>query len=58
MDRKKLMRKLNSIGKQKFVEYFELFKEYSNGLISKNEAIEKLVRYGVSNTSSTLKVYK
>ena len=44
-----LERKLNSVGRKAFVEYFELFKSYSSGYITREDAIEKLVNLGVSN---------
>ena len=44
-----LVRKLNSVGKQAFVENFEIFRKYASGLISKEDAIETLFNLGVSN---------
>ena len=44
-----LVRKLNSVGKQAFVEHFEIFRKYASGLISREDAIETLVNLGVSN---------
>ena len=44
-----LKRKLNSVGKQAFVENFEIFKKYASGRTTKEDAIEKLVNLGVSN---------
>lgn len=44
-----LVRKLNSVGKSIFVEYFLIFKEYSSGKLSKEECIELLVSSKVSN---------
>lgn len=44
-----LIRKLNSVGKTIFVEYFSFFKAYSSGKLSKEECIELLVSNKVSN---------
>lgn len=51
MDEKELIRKLNSIGKQAFVTHFALFKKYASGQISRNIAIDELVKLRVSNNS-------
>jgi len=42
-------RKLNSVGKQAFVEQYELFQRFAAGSISREDAIAKLVDQGVSN---------
>ena len=44
-------RNLNSVGKKKFVRYYYLFKDYYNGIVSKEEVIEKLVKDRVSNAN-------
>lgn len=49
MNDKELVRKLNSVGKAVFVEYFYDFQSYGNGDISKEECIERLVFNEVSN---------
>lgn len=46
-----LIRKLNSVGKQVFVEYFHLFNKYATGQINRDRAINELVKLGVSNDS-------
>lgn len=46
-----LIRKLNSVGKQAFVENFLLFQKYAKGLLSRDVAINELVNLGVSNVS-------
>ncbi len=51
MNNEELKRKLNSVGRAAFVEYFELFESYSNGKIQKDKCIEELVKNGVSNES-------
>ena len=51
MNREDLVRKLNSVGKQAFVEHFNIFKKYASGQINRNKAIDELVRLGVSNDS-------
>lgn len=42
-------RKLNSVGKQAFVEHYELLQRFAAGSISREDAIAKLVDQGVSN---------
>lgn len=42
-------RKLNSVGKQAFVDHYELFKKHATGQISREDAIAHLVDEGVSN---------
>ncbi|MBU4609720.1 hypothetical protein IMZ29_03890 [Achromobacter sp. GG226] len=49
MDHDKLVRRLNSVGKQAFVDYYELFEKHSQGRFSKDEVINELERCGVSN---------
>lgn len=51
MNKEDLIRKLNSVGKQAFVEHFDLFRMYAAGEINRNKAIDKLVSLGVSNES-------
>lgn len=51
MDKVELARKLNSVGKQAFVEHFGLFQKYASGSISRDGAINELVKLGVSNES-------
>jgi hypothetical protein len=49
MNRTDLIRKLNSIGKQAFVEHFYLFKNHASGRINRNDAVDELVNLGISN---------
>lgn len=49
MNQDELTRKLNSVGKQAFVDNYNLFEGYAQGLLSKDELIDKLVRLGISN---------
>ena len=49
MERERLTRKLNSVGKEAFVIHYHLFKEYANNRITKEMAIQKLVGKGRSN---------
>jgi len=49
MKRAELTRKLNSVGKQAFVEHFELFKKHASGQINRSKAVDELIRLGVSN---------
>jgi hypothetical protein len=44
-----LIRKLKSVGKQAFVEHFDIFRKYASGHISREDAIETLVNLGISN---------
>jgi len=46
-----LIRKLNSVGKQAFVEHFDIFRKYASGQINRNRAVDELVRLEVSNDS-------
>jgi hypothetical protein len=49
MEKERLIRKLNSVGKDAFVTHYYLFKNYANGKITKENAIQKLVDKGRSN---------
>ena len=49
MEREKLVRRLNSVGKEMFVRYYFLFKDYADGKIGKRSAAQKLIDDGVSN---------
>jgi len=49
MNEEEIVRKLQSVGKQAFVENYCLFQNYASGSLSRDEAIEELVRLGVSN---------
>ena len=49
MKEQELIRKLNSVGKTIFVEYFDMFKAYSDGLKSKKNCTGILVTDKVSN---------
>lgn len=51
MNHEDLIRKLNSVGKQAFVEHFDLFGKYASGQINRYRAVEELVRLGISNES-------
>jgi len=51
MNNEQLIRKLNSVGKQAFVENFNLFQTYASGRLSRDQAIKELVQLGVSNDS-------
>ena len=51
MEKEDLVRKLNSVGKQAFVENFNLLKKYTCGQLSRERAIDELVRREVSNVS-------
>lgn len=51
MREEELIRKLNSVGKRAFVEYYELYKEYAEGRVSRENCIEKQVVDGLSNES-------
>ena len=51
MEKEELVRKLNSVGKQAFVEHFELFRKYASGMISREHAVDELVKLDVSNDS-------
>ncbi len=50
----KLIRNLNSVGKAVFVDYFDTFKAYAEGHISKEDCIETLVTNGVSNNAGAV----
>ncbi len=49
MNNDELIRKLNSVGKTIFTEYYELFKSYYDEEISKEECIDHLINKDVSN---------
>jgi hypothetical protein len=49
VDRERLIRKLNSVGKEVFVSYYYLFRDYANDKITKRSAIRKLIDENVSN---------
>ncbi len=49
MEEQRLIRKLNSVGKEKFVLYYYLFKDYANNKITKDSAIQTLVDEKVGN---------
>jgi hypothetical protein len=49
MDKGRLTRKLNSVGKEAFVDHYYLFKDYANNKLTKDSAIQKLVGVGRSN---------
>ena len=51
MKDEELIRKLNSVGKQAFVEHFDLFQNYAYGRLSRDQAREELICLGVSNDS-------
>ena len=51
MNEQELTRKLNSVGKSAFVVFFDLFKEFSNGRISRDACIDLLVNKKVSNSA-------
>lgn len=51
MNEQELIRKLNSVGKTIFVKYFQEFRSYSVGKISREECVEILVKNRVSNNS-------
>lgn len=53
MNEPELIRKLNSVGKTIFIEYFSTFKAYADGQLSKAQCIELLVSNGVSNESGS-----
>ena len=51
MPNDKLIRSLNSVGKEIFATYFDLFEDYSKGKIDKDQATRKLISAKVSNES-------
>jgi hypothetical protein len=51
MDNDDLKRKLDSVGKRIFVEYFHLFKQYASGMLTREQIIFNLVGENVSNDS-------
>lgn len=54
MDQYKLEKRLQSIGKQVFVEQYSLFENYAHKLTSKEDAVEQLVSCGVSNENGAV----
>jgi len=51
MNENELVRKLNSVGKKAFVMCFELYRDYAEGIISRETCIERQVSLGLSNES-------
>ena len=51
MNREELIRKLNSVGKAAFIEYYSTFKAHGQGRLSREDCIECIVADGVSNDS-------
>jgi len=51
VNNEELIRKLNSVGKAIFTEYYSIFQSYGKGNISKENCIELLVSNKVSNDS-------
>ena len=51
MEEQELIRKLNSVGKKIFVEYFFTFQSYAKGQLSRENCIELLVTNKVSNAN-------
>ena len=49
MNKQKLTRRLNAVGKEAFVSHYFLFKDYASSRISKDRAIKTLVDEGRSN---------
>jgi hypothetical protein len=49
VERERLTRKLNSVGKEVFVRYYSLFRDYANGRITRRSALRRLVDEKVSN---------
>jgi hypothetical protein len=49
MPNEKLIRALNSVGKEQFVVNFDLFNDYYTGKLEKDQAVRKLVAAKVSN---------
>jgi len=49
MDGNTLIRKLNSVAKQVFVEHFALFQKFAKSELTRDECIERLVSLNVSN---------
>lgn len=42
-------KKLNSVGKQAFVDHYKLFEQHAKGFVSREDAVAQLVDQGVSN---------
>lgn len=51
MNEKELVRRLQSVGKQAFVEHFYLFQNCALGRLSRVKVVDELVRLGVSNSA-------
>ena len=51
MNREELIRKLNSVGKAAFIQYYSDFKAQGQGQMSREDCIERIVADGVSNYS-------
>jgi hypothetical protein len=49
VERERLIRKLNSVGKDVFVRYYSLFRDYASSRITKRSALRRLVDEKVSN---------
>lgn len=49
MKLEELARKLNSVGKRIFVAHYDLFEDYAEGRLSRNQIIRELVRLNISN---------
>jgi|GEM_PF-1493685 len=53
MNSNDLMRKLKSVGKQRFVEYFDLFQMLATSKVSSDHVVETLVDHGVGNEAGS-----
>jgi len=49
MEQERLIRKLNSVGKEVFVRYYYLFRDFASDNVSRRSAIQRLVDENVSN---------
>ncbi len=56
MNEQELKEKLNSVGKEVFVECFSIFQDYANDRISKEDCIEKLMQKYPGKTESGCKI--
>jgi len=54
MDQYKLEKRLQSIGKRVLVEQYSLFEDYAHKITSKEDAVEQLVSYDVSNENGAM----
>ena len=52
MTQDELRGKLKSVGKERFVEYFDLFEDHANGRRSREDCVEILVRDKVSKNKN------